>query len=164
VIWALNTRLPTPPPANSDAITVARFVANEKFHRFPERQRRTYAHQLRLQSDQLKSALASGQLSQQEYESGVLCAWMDRQLDHMDAYYQQPEARREQFLLERQQQKSASGGSTKADTSMSNSAERQFVDRWGKNWPSEQWQKWDAYREASKKAKSAATKPSVAGR
>jgi hypothetical protein len=117
---------------------------------------------MRKRAAEVESSFRSGGLTQEQYEAAGLCAWMDRQLDHMASYYAQPEARRTQYLIQEHAQKVKTP--PQSGPTLSDSAQRHFVERWTKSWPAEQRQQWDVYREAVKKVKAAdAPAPARAG-
>jgi hypothetical protein len=84
---------------------------------------------------------------------------MARQLDHMEDYYAQPEAKRTQYLAEDRARKvkESSKSTAAAPQKFSDDAQDKFVDQWAKKWSAEQVTRWETYRAAMKKAKAAAT-------
>lgn len=147
-------------PGSGDPVALAKFASSGDFERLEEPQRRRVAQDLRKQTDALDAAYSAGRLSKEQYEQASLCAWMARQLDHMDDYYSQPEARRMQYLLEeraRKNKQAAASPAAEAQERFSDEAQDEYEEQWTKRWPSEQLGKWQTYRAAVKKAKAAAS-------
>jgi hypothetical protein len=158
--WALYGR--PLPPTNADVVTLARFVNTSRFSHLQEKQRRPYAKTLRNNLNQLAEAHAAGRVSDAEYEQAFLCGWMDRQIDHMHDFYRQPPGTREQYLRAEHTAKLKNPKGSAAPVPPRD-AEAEFVEKWISGWDADKRAEWEEFRQASKRAKQAASPNVVRG-
>lgn len=102
-VW-LATRGSRPEPGG-DPIEIAQFVATEDFDRLPEPDKRAYMARLRENVDALKSARSAGRLSEDEYRLASYYAWLERKLDRVDDYFDEPSGKARQRYLDELLQK-----------------------------------------------------------
>lgn len=117
-IWAIASRSTAPDPASSDPVELAKYVATDDFEKLPPDQKRPYMKRVRQTMKQITDARREDRITKQQYRAAYVCAWMERKLDDMDAYYAIPAARRAAAVdkeLRSKQKKSA--GPTKPDDS-----------------------------------------------
>ena len=140
------------PPA-SDTVAVAKLTTRSDFATLPEAKRREYIRVLRKNSDALANALSSRKLSQAEYDSAASYAWLERQLDHMEQYFELPAgAARAKYVAELAEKSRKSGPSSAP--SISNSKTRDKVaDLWMADWAGDRKAQWEEFRKASKARK-----------
>src|SRR5215218_1691614 len=99
-------------PLVNDTVAVAKLSTRSDFPTLPEAKRREYVRALRKNSDVLASALSSGKLSQAEYDTAASYAWLERQLDHMEQYFELPAGpAREKYVAELVEKSRKSGPS-----------------------------------------------------
>ena len=90
-----------PPEPTDDPARVARFVSSSDFEDLPERDKRKYMRTLRANTKALDEARAAGRLSERQHRIASYHAWLERKLDRVDDYFDQPTAKaREQYLDE----------------------------------------------------------------
>jgi hypothetical protein len=141
------------PPA-SDTVAVAKLTSSSDFASLPEAKRREYIRALRKNSEALATALSSGKLSQAEYDTAASYAWLARQLDHMENYFELPAGTaREKFVAELAE-KSRKSGPSSAPAISNSKARDKIIDLWMADWAADRKAQWEEYRKASKAKKS----------
>ena len=140
------------PPA-SDTVAVAKLTNNSSFASLPEPKRREYIRALRKNNETLVSALSSGRISHEEYDTAASYVWLARQLDHMEGYFQLPAgAPRERFVAELAD-KSRKAGPSSAPAISDTKKRDQIVDQWMADWAADRRAQWEEFRKASKAKK-----------
>jgi hypothetical protein len=140
-------------PAASDTVAVAKLTNSSSFASLPEPKRREYIRALRKNNEALASALSSGKISHEEYDTAASYVWLARQLDHMEGYFELPKgAAREKFVAELAE-KSRKAGPSSAPTISDTKKRDQIVDQWMADWAADRRAQWEEYRKASKAKK-----------
>ena len=149
--------------ATDDPVEVAKYVAGEEFEKLPEDQKRPYMAALRKGADQLEQAHAAGRLTAAEYKAARLNIWLERKLDRMEEYFEQPAGKKRQKYLDdyfkKRQSKSEGGGAASsgpaaaparpADPSEpTDDEEDEFLEERMKNWTPEQRARWEEFDDA----------------
>lgn len=145
--------------ANAGLVEVAKLASSDRFQQLGLQDRLPYMKRLRQDSKALRDALASGQLSREEFDQAYLNGWMARQIDHMNDYYSMPEAKRARALLaeyQGEQSKASSATTKQTEFEPSDDVKDQFIHRMVKHWTPEEREKWEQFRKDVKAAKSAA--------
>lgn len=158
VIAAVLLRHPKEPPAGSDLVTVAKFVASSDFRDLPEARKRPYMRTLRAQQKELSQAREDGRLTSYQYEEAYLNAWLERQLDHMDDFFKTPAAQRQSKLVEDAVRKAKAPRPATEPYRPDDTRENKFMDRRLSSWSAAERVRWEEFRQAVKKAKEAAKK------
>lgn len=148
------------PETSGDLVTIAKFTKTARYNRLSEIDKSAYMKRLRRSSNELRAALANGQITQGEYREAVLNGWMSRQLDHMEEYYSMPAATRDKTLTASYVAKAKASPATSPaaidPAAPSDDDEDDFIRARIRTWPIEQREQWETYRSAAKAAKTAA--------
>jgi len=137
------------PSPKGDVVEIARFVSRSAFDDLSEEQKRPYMDALRFKIDKVNEAHSAGQLDERQYKVAGQCAWMSRQLDHMDTYFGLPAGKqREAYLDKVIDKKLASGtGKPKAENV---ARDDEFMSNWSQNWSGTRRVQFEEYRDALK--------------
>ena len=147
IIWPRHL-----PPA-SDTVAVAKLTSSSRFASLPEAKRREYIRSLRKNSDALATARSSGKLSQAEYDTAASYAWLARQLDHMEGYFDLPAGpAREKFVAELAEKSRKSSPSSAPSISNSKTRDK-IADLWMADWAADRKAQWEEFRKASRSKK-----------
>jgi len=150
ITWKLRPR--HLPPA-SDTLAVAKLASSSDFASLPEAKRREYIRALRRNTETLATQLSSGKLTQAEYDFAASYAWLARQLDHMEGYFQLPAgAARGKFVTELAEKSRKSGPST-ASAIRDDKTRDKVVELWMADWGADRRAQWEEFRKASKSKK-----------
>src|SRR5678815_2491419 len=142
------------PPA-SDTVAVAKLTNSSTFASLPEAKRREYIRALRKNNEALATALSSGKLTRAEYDTAASYAWLARQLDHMEGYFELPAGpARDKFVAELSE-KSRKAGPSSAPAITDTKARDKIVDLWMADWATDRKAQWEEYRKVSKSKKGA---------
>jgi hypothetical protein len=139
------------PSADSDPLTLAKFVTTEQFEDLLEVQKRAYMRTLRLHADQLTGALKEGKLTRDEYEQARHNIWLERQFDKMDDYFKLPPgAARMNYLDELMQSKIEKRRNPKPrdPNEPATDDDSPFMEERKSHWPSDLKARWKEFRNA----------------
>jgi hypothetical protein len=144
-------------------VTLAKFLTTSRYQSMEDADQRPYMKAARKNLDVAATALANGQIKQDEFFAIYLNGYLERKIGDMHDYFALPAAKREETLLKEYQQKAkapAAATSKPSDRAPKpdDKAEKDFLDDMTKGWPSEQRAQWEEFRQAVKRAKEAAKK------
>ena len=153
------------PNPNGDPVAIAKFVNTHQFESLTENEKKAYMRTLRKKIGDVEAATKGGAVTKSEYAYAVEQAWMFRQLEHMENYYQLPPGPQREQYLDQLAEKGATPSTHPAPSVTSkNQAMRDEIEKsWLKNWPEDRRQQWEDFRKLTHAKKQAASsKPSAA--
>jgi len=154
--WRMMPK-PAPPP-NGDPVQIAKFINTSQFESLSEYDKKQYMRTLRKKLPDVEKAANEGKLSRSEYAYAVENAWMIRQLEHMEAYYQLPEGPERQKYLDSLVEKGSKSTGNAVPTIKNEGMREEIAKRWLASWPEDRRKQWEEFRRVSHEKKQAATR------
>ena len=172
-LWAV-TRGGDPPRLNDDTVSIVQFAATRAYAKLPFERQAEYMKVLedRDDNDELDAAFEAGKLTESEYRTGLLEAWLGQQLKRSEKYTSLPPGpARERYIKELVDKKDAkkarkAGRKQPADAAPEVKRDKAQEDIRIAAWPPEVRARWEQYKrhyDAEKDAReAAATKQNAA--
>jgi hypothetical protein len=170
LLWSKDSYGGTP-RLNADTISLAKFVSTEQYTKLPFDKQKLYMKVLEDRDDnnELKKAFAAGQISETEYRTALLEAWLGQQLKRSERYASLPAPAKPMYIADllgkkakEKAQESKSGSSAKrdngAEVKRDDTMEKMRID----SWPADIRMQWEEYRRAYEDQKTAREKAAEA--